>query len=358
MLSTGGSASPSLSDRSSLVSPGLEDAGHFELFPDLEFSGGFARQVSSESTKTDPADVLDGVNKQRLMAVKIDPSQDQELLEFLTGVSHSDEENVESILEDPSAILRSPARRVVENRQIRSVVSVNGYRDVTFGEHEGKCMSKNAVAARENRLRKKQYVRDMEQTVSSLKAENSTLKSQVSTMQEAVSDLKTEVKYLRNVLANQSTLAALLKNIPSASGVNLVAKVSHSPQPTNRRKRALEAEDKSDEESDTVFSGKQNGRDTERKNSEAPVTHVGVPLGGVHTRSKQSKVPKLDHCYATNNPAVTQFQKRQQLKARPQQSSSSADEDAGVCLHVSGKRVSLEFCAQCSRRASDDERFS
>ena len=80
---------------------------------------------------------------------------------------------------------------------------------------------KNAIAARLNRQKKKEYVQGLEAQVSSLQSENSQLKHLSSQMVESVSKLQLEVKYLKNVLANQSTLSKLLQHIPQIDEVKL-----------------------------------------------------------------------------------------------------------------------------------------
>jgi hypothetical protein len=85
---------------------------------------------------------------------------------------------------------------------------------------------KNAEAARQNRLKKKKYMEELEGDRSRIKAENVVLKTRCSELQTKNRKLETEVAYLRSVLANQSTLASLIKNIPGTPGVNLSSSFS------------------------------------------------------------------------------------------------------------------------------------
>ncbi|ELT91634.1 hypothetical protein CAPTEDRAFT_162888, partial [Capitella teleta] len=57
--------------------------------------------------------------------------------------------------------------------------------------------------------------------MSKLSKENKTLKKDVDSLQSDKQSLREEVSYLKSVLANQSTLSTLLKNIPHADGVRL-----------------------------------------------------------------------------------------------------------------------------------------
>lgn len=80
---------------------------------------------------------------------------------------------------------------------------------------------KNAIAAKLNRQKKKEYVQSLEAQVSTLQSENKQLKAWHSQTQHKVIDLESEVRYLKNVLANQSTLSNLLQNIPQIDNVQL-----------------------------------------------------------------------------------------------------------------------------------------
>ena len=342
-------SSPSLSDNSSVTFDDLED---FELFPDLNFTGnnGLSKQVSVASNN---GDYQDSTTKSRsngtVVAVKLDAQKERELVDYLIGKSTPVEPT-------DSDCFFGPLKRDTESKnsdviEDRGVVNAGQFA-YQYSERElyGKCMSKNAIAARENRLKKKQYVKDLEDTVKSISAENGTLKKQVSTMEEAVTDLKTEVKYLKKVLANQSTLSALLKNIPSVSGINLKSTSLAQVEPTTggRKRRRTDRKDESETDDNNVNNNKDEGEAVLEVNTDSV-------NGYENSNAEGAKLPKLDHCYATNNPAATQYQKRQQMmtmRSRRESDADTTDTGAGVCLHVSGENVSLEFCAQCSRRAA------
>ena len=80
---------------------------------------------------------------------------------------------------------------------------------------------KNAIAARINRQKKKEYVSELESSVSTLSSDKAELKSKCSRLEQTVEELRTEVKYLKSVLVNQSSLSTLLQNIPGISDVRL-----------------------------------------------------------------------------------------------------------------------------------------
>lgn len=82
-------------------------------------------------------------------------------------------------------------------------------------------MSKNAVLARENRRKKKEYVTSLEQQIQDLSGDKQTLKRKLADAESQVDELQQEVEYLRSVIANETTIGSLLKNIPSAASISM-----------------------------------------------------------------------------------------------------------------------------------------
>ncbi|XP_070766811.1 CREB/ATF bZIP transcription factor [Enoplosus armatus] len=81
--------------------------------------------------------------------------------------------------------------------------------------------NKNAIAARLNRLKKKEYVNSLEKKVGILSTENSVLKQGNSQLTKRVEELEDETRYLRAVLANESMLAQLLSRLSGVNGMKL-----------------------------------------------------------------------------------------------------------------------------------------
>lgn len=90
---------------------------------------------------------------------------------------------------------------------------------------------KNAIQAKINREKKKNYIKSLEDEIDLLKEENSSLRDSKNKMEQTVNVLEDEVAYLKNIIANQSALSNLLKNIPNVSNVKLSSSFS-------QRKRA------------------------------------------------------------------------------------------------------------------------
>ncbi|KAK6317412.1 hypothetical protein J4Q44_G00128120 [Coregonus suidteri] len=85
----------------------------------------------------------------------------------------------------------------------------------------GHMINKNAIAARMNRLKKKEYVNGLENKVGSLSSENRILKQENVQLNKRVEELEDETRYLRAVLANESMLAQLLSRLSGVNGMKL-----------------------------------------------------------------------------------------------------------------------------------------
>ncbi|XP_040282325.1 CREB/ATF bZIP transcription factor [Bufo bufo] len=81
--------------------------------------------------------------------------------------------------------------------------------------------NKNAVAARLNRMRKKEYVSGLECKVARLSDENARLEHERRALGVRVRELESEARYLRAVLANDSALSQLLSRLTGLGGVKL-----------------------------------------------------------------------------------------------------------------------------------------
>ena len=90
---------------------------------------------------------------------------------------------------------------------------------------------KNAEAARQNRLKKKRYLEELEKERSTLKTENVILKTKCHEYQSKCQKLQSEVEYLKTVLANDSCLATLIQNIPNVPGVRLTSSFASRKRP-------------------------------------------------------------------------------------------------------------------------------
>ncbi|XP_069829002.1 CREB/ATF bZIP transcription factor [Dendropsophus ebraccatus] len=159
--------------------------------------------------------------------------------------------------------------------------------------------NKNAVAARLNRLRKKEYVSGLECKVARLSDENTRLERERRALGDRVRELESEARYLRAVLANDSALSQLLSRLTGVGGVKLSTSLFRDPPGRP-------------DDHDYALPGLV--RTAEREEDAA------APSGGVCTAEREED--------AATAPS------------------------GGVCLHVDKEKVSVEFCQACARSAA------
>jgi len=238
----------------------------------------------------------------------VDAGVDDFLADFATswvdedfGLNEQDIKDLEALLEISD---NSQANELTSNNsensglaETRRIPKPNVQCGKKLSEEDDKAIAernkRNAIAARENRQKKKKYVEGLENDVAILKEENKTLKTRNESMTTMIRKLSDEVKYLRSVLANESTISLLLKSVASTPGISLSSSLLHS--------------------SGSEGNEKENVKEGERQ-------YV--------TRSKK---------------------RRSDDEATPSKRSRSS---GGVCLHVNDGKVSLELCAKCERKAT------
>ena len=98
-------------------------------------------------------------------------------------------------------------------------------------ESEVERSRRNAEAARQNRLKKKRYLEDLEKEHSEVKRENVILKTRCHEFQQRCQRLQSEVEYLKNVIANESMLSSLIQNIPNVPNVKLSSSFASRKRP-------------------------------------------------------------------------------------------------------------------------------
>lgn len=147
-----------------------------------------------------------------------------------------------------------------------------------------KCMSRNAIAARENREKKKAYVNDMEKRLRSAEDELKKKNIQVSGLIRANEDLEQQVRYLKGILANESTIGDLIRHMSSAKHIELV--------------------------------GTQFVSTEARTDSKADVKSIRKS----HRIASKSETP----------------------------SGQADRQTSGICFHIHNSKVSLELCSKCS----------
>ncbi|XP_052105899.1 uncharacterized protein LOC127738608 [Mytilus californianus] len=216
---------------------------------------------------------------------------------------------------------------------------------VQYLKSQTTCMSKNAILARENRQKKKEYVTNLEASVEKLHVQNSNLMSKMGSMESEMSDLVAEVEYLKGVIANQSTLSKLIGSVCSTPGVRFYSSFNVSNKcPTNVSK---------DENDNTNFRKRKSSvfdDSPSQENRENVESSINVKRG-VRRSTRNISNNSVDK-------SENQEKKRQGHSENQENKTISNSENLmnGICLHVAGDAVSLEFCATCSKMATNTKK--
>ena len=282
--------------------------------------------ISDESTNTDaiasslsPAHSTDsGVDAGVEDFLADFPKSWRDELEDFT-LNDEDLKDLEALLSENFTTNELPSTKEANNRDSRtlSVLNPTTKANVQFAKGNGKQLSddteqaiiernkKNAVAARENRQKKKKFVEGLQNDVAKLKEENKTLKTRNESMSKMVIKLSDEVKYLRSVLANESTISLLLKSVAATPGISLTSSL--------------------------VQSSGSKGEETDRESTNRK---QGERQYVTRSRKRQSDG----------------HQSQDVVDSTPSKKSRGTT-PGGVCLHVNNGKVSLELCAKCEKKA-------
>ena len=159
-----------------------------------------------------------------------------------------------------------------------------------------------AEKAKDQRERKKKYVQELQGTIEELQRDNAGLQQVTTQLSDTIEGLRDEIRYLKGVITNQSELARILRGVANTPGISLSCNVLQNNEGNDGK--------------------------TNKRKYDDPATDSGKK--GVNVRQENSKKRKLD-----------------------KNANSEVDTiDAGVCVHVQSGKVSLEFCAECSKKAN------
>ncbi|CAG0894075.1 unnamed protein product [Darwinula stevensoni] len=119
-------------------------------------------------------------------------------------------------------------------------------------------LSRNALQARANRLKKKRYIEGLESACQDLRGECKKLQGVVQKQKAVIYELKNDVAYLRGVLANSSEIASVLKavkketRLPITSSLGGCSRKRKAPMISVPDEEEEEVEDLSDSSSALV----------------------------------------------------------------------------------------------------------
>lgn len=223
-----------------------------------------------------------------------------------------------------------------------------------------KIQNRNALLARENRLRKKQMMEELESAAQEMENENKKLLKMMKLKDRKNEELIKEVRYLKSVIANRTDIVSVLKSLPKA--ISPAAKQSS---------KSLKAEVSSYASSDTLSISEEIDNGIEEIDPFLPSIIDDFLLSpDLDFAAEWDQILRQPFNYATDIPKLEVFSPA----ASPSSSSGIStehnysnydekilesidkehieDDGAGVCVHINRGKVSLEFCAVCHNNAT------
>lgn len=256
-----------------------------------------------------------------------------------------------------------------------------------------KISNRNALMARENRRKKKEYLENLEKSVEDTQIENKKLKKILQQKNQRIAKLTQESLYMKSVLANKTEILSLLKTIQgngtpiTSSTKNFVCdenfqcneitsnkRGSVSPQSTGSMTPSMSSVSGCDNEknSGTMSGSSKTFSDIDNNLlndpwfsftdifSKAPSSDLNneqnEDFGWQNFLSdttfndvKPANIPDLnefnDH-EILNNQSPVNSEHNYFSNEKEEQDEKEVDKP-GICLHISSGKVSLEFCASC-----------
>lgn len=226
--------------------------------------------------------------------------------------------------------------------------------------------NRNALLARENRRRKKEHLENLEDQVGKLQFENGSLRKTIKQQAKMIKKLQKEKMYYKNLLQSQPQIVNVLerfnKNFRSAEH-GLFTSEGSSLSPVSSSSLSP-----SSEGSSSPFSIDFNENGTVLSNNiEQDLLLLPVPdiinrlLSDSETVDYMSHDPTDYSLLGINSPFHTVA--TPDLYSSTDCLSSISEEhnytthspDSGICLHIAGDKVSVEFCSVCCENAKTVE---
>lgn len=272
----------------------------------------------------------------------------------LLNISDDTDGNTSDEYQPPTSLSPSPGKRLRSESTCSSAMSTKeGNVNKRRPTRQPKCFTKNAMMARENRLKKKIYIESLEREVAALKNENKKIASLVENQSFLIGELRKEIRYLKSILANSADISRLIRSIHESTGMSVSTSLDDSltlkqspvskqssvtPHPWDENSISSPESQQPEDNIDMLLDDDVLRHPENLLNESSDILPLGdndydlslpFPMNDV----KEPETEVKDHCYST---------KKEQ------------EDDVGVCLHVSNHRVSLEFCPNCSENAASN----
>lgn len=250
--------------------------------------------------------------------------------------------------------------------------------DLVVKNRKPKCNTKNAVIARNNRLKKKKYIENLETRNAELEEENKVLKDSVNRKVEEINSLIRETINLRSVIRNRTEIGSLLQcihlntNLQISSSLLNDRSTCFQGNSNHSKPTAMLDVTSTNDEHPAPFNEEGNGERSEFVYS--PSSHIlsdifeeSIMDSGLDTSLNQA-CHEFKNNISFNNPAefITETEPKSEMidsdvLLRCETPSKGFDDfcnkenlfdDMGLCLHIANKKVSLEFCDTCNLKAA------
>lgn len=251
---------------------------------------------------------------------------------------------------------------IVKRRKTSSIstsVSGNRIERLPTRQPDPTVQNRNALMARENRRRKKEHVKVLEDQLEQKAQEIRCLRKILKQKDRAVKKLEHETLYLRSTIANKTDIMTLLKTIRgnklplTSSALSFVADDEHNDRQrlngsissrSPATSTASFGEDEKENDYDLGF-----GHSTIGDDSLAMGDWKSLLNGDEETilPTEPNYIPQLSTNSDTQSLVNSEHNYYQHTNCGPEADDLCGKGGPGICLHLSGGRVSLEFCAAC-----------
>lgn len=228
-----------------------------------------------------------------------------------------------------------------------------------------KIQNRNAILARENRLRKKMLLEELEIANEELQVKNRKLSKMIVFKDRKNMELMKEVRYLKSVIANRTEIVTVLKSLPKT----IVAKKDEQQQ-----EKPVQQYPASYASSDTLSCeiNEENGTAKGEDPFLSTITDDFLFNLDIHTTwdeiltnpfnsldsatTEFTDIPKLEITSPAASPTSSGVSSEHNYYSDEKIFESIDQEDiedsAGICVHINRGKVSLEFCAVCHNNST------
>lgn len=221
--------------------------------------------------------------------------------------------------------------------------------------------NRNALLARENRRRKKEHLETLEGKVEKFEADNASMRKTIKQQAKMIKKLQKEKMYYKNLLQTQPQIVNVLERFNNNFRGNMFAVKSLSPSSTG---------------SSSPFSVDYNDNGTLLKTADfmsLPVPDIidslfsdlnsvdykshdptDYDLLGINSPFHTAATPE----YFSSTDCLSSISEEHNYTSSASHTTSfpaETPETSGICLHIAGDKVSVEFCPVCCENAKTVE---